>query len=66
MSQQPQKVLTPAEWAELLGRMRHELPRMIEFETIKAKLMREKFLALKSAGFTDQQALDIVKSQPIL
>jgi hypothetical protein len=60
------KQLAAADYQKLLADMRQRMPQLIEFEVLKAKLVRERFLALRSAGFTDQQALDIVKAWPVV
>ena len=43
--------------------MKDELPLQIEIAATFAKIRREKFKAYKREGFTDEQALDLVKAE---
>ena len=54
---------SPNELARALAHMREALPMLVEHERMRAKLVRESFLALKAAGFTDAQALEIAKAR---
>lgn len=49
--------------ALIVRRMREQLPATLEFERLRAKLVRERFLALKLAGFTDAEALELCKGK---
>ena len=48
---------------ELLEAMKNELPVQIEIAAMFAKIRREKFKAYKREGFTDEQALELVKAE---
>ena len=48
---------------ELLEAMKNELPVQIEILAVVAKIRREKFKAYKREGFTDAQALELVKAE---
>ncbi len=49
------------ELAQLIVRMRENMPAYFEFEELQAKVKRKKFLSLVSEGFTEQQALELCK-----
>ena len=46
---------------DMVRKLRSELPVMIEYMAVMAELQRAKFDALKSQGFTDEQALELCK-----
>ena len=45
--------------AQAVAAMRDNLPAMIEFQKLNAKLIRARYLALVDAGFTESQALEL-------
>ena len=53
------KTLTEQEAA--LKKMKEQVPIMVEYYRVVAKLHREKFKALKEQGFTDAEALELCK-----
>lgn len=48
-------------FAVLVREMRENLPAHIEFEQLRARVIREKFSALVKNGFTETQALELCK-----
>lgn len=46
----------------LLADMRAYMPTRIEYEVLRAKLAHERYRALLNAGFTDAQALELIKA----
>lgn len=48
-----------------LDKMRAFMPQQLEIYDIQATALRAKFEKLKAAGFTDKEALEIVKTRPI-
>ena len=51
----------PVALAQMLVDMRNQIPALLEFERLQAKLLRAKFLALVAEGFSEQQALELCK-----
>lgn len=51
----------PDELLAAVAQLRDRLPGMLEYQRIMAKVKREAFVAYLEAGFTDAQALDLVK-----
>lgn len=49
-------------FAQLLLQAREDMPAQIEYEQLKAKLTRAKYLELVAQGFTEAQALELCKS----
>jgi hypothetical protein len=45
--------------AQAVVNMRDNLPAMMEFQKLNAKIIRAKYLALIGEGFTEQQALQL-------
>ena len=50
---------------DAINHMLSLLPEQIQIYGIQAQALRAKFDALKKEGFTDDQALEIVKTRPI-
>lgn len=48
--------------AEALRRMSEDFPHLVASVKFIAKLQREKFLALKSEGFTNEEAIELSKT----
>lgn len=46
-----------------ISNMSRNMPHMIEYERIQAKLKRERYLALIENGFNEIQALELCKCQ---
>lgn len=51
----------PGELAKAVAEMRQRLPALIEFQRIMARVQREAYLAYIAEGFTQKQALELVK-----
>ena len=51
-----------ADIAQAIKHMRENMLAMLEFETLNAKRLRKKFLALQAEGFTEGQALELCKN----
>lgn len=49
------------EFAQLIVRMRENMPAYFEYEELQAKIKRKKYLSLVSEGFSEQQALELCK-----
>lgn len=49
------------ELAQIVVRMRENLPAFLEYEELQAKVKRKKYLSLVNEGFTEQQALELCK-----
>lgn len=47
--------------AQSVKNMRENLPALMEFEQLQARLSRHKFQALVEAGFSEQQALELCR-----
>lgn len=54
--------LTPAEMKEVIADMWAMLPAQLEYVMIQSKMRKKKYDSLMEVGFTEQQALEIVKS----
>lgn len=50
-------------FAALVSQFARELPAQIELCSIQAKIRREKFKAYMREGFTEAQALELVKAE---
>ena len=46
-----------------ISQMTRNMPQMIEYERLQAKLKRERYLALIENGFDQNQALELCKCQ---
>lgn len=64
MTDKPNGRMSPAERAVLLDMVKEELPFHLALAPQHAKLRRSKYLALVAEGFTEVQAMEIVKSTP--
>jgi len=53
---------TPAELKEALADMLAKLPAQLEYVMIQSKIRKKKYDSLVEVGFSEQQALEIVKS----
>lgn len=49
------------EFAQIIVRLRENLPAYFEYEALQAKIKRKKFLSLVGEGFTEEQALELCK-----
>ena len=47
--------------AQSMRQMKDNLPALLELQEIESKLLRRKFLSLLREGFTDAQALELIK-----
>ncbi|WP_138751105.1 hypothetical protein [Paenibacillus sinopodophylli] len=56
--------VTPVEMALAVDMMLDALPYQIQIAASHAKIRRAKYLALVAEGFTEAQALEIVKATP--
>jgi len=54
-----------ADFAIALEDFKMNLPNLVKFSFLKAKLLMEQFNALRDQGFTEKQALEIIKSKDI-
>lgn len=61
MSNEDKRDKERASFAQLLRWMKEDMPAQLEYEQLKAKLTRAKFLALVAEGFTESQAIDLCK-----
>jgi hypothetical protein len=52
----------PSITKDAIRQLREELPTIIEFYSIYAEMIHAKFEALKSQGFTQEQALELCKT----
>lgn len=50
--------------ADALNEMRRQLPNIFEAIKLNAEIHRQKYLALKAQGFSDEQALELSKIIP--
>ncbi|ACQ68954.1 MULTISPECIES: hypothetical protein [unclassified Exiguobacterium] len=57
---------TPIEWEIMADQQIETTLAIIKIQVANAKLMKAKFEALKAEGFTEQQALEIIKSRPLM
>lgn len=57
---------TPIEWEMMVDQQIETTLAIIKIQAANAKLMKAKFEALKAEGFTEQQALEIVKTRPLM
>lgn len=55
---------TRNEFQKAIDNMKFQLPTEIEFVKLQAKLAKEQYEALLKEGFTEQQAMQIVTTQP--
>ena len=53
---------SPSITKDAIRQLRDGLPDMIEFYSIYAEMIHAKFEALKSQGFTEEQALELSKT----
>ncbi|GGN66458.1 hypothetical protein [Oceanobacillus indicireducens] len=51
------------QFANAIEQVKHELPLHLEKQRIKANLYMNMYKALKKEGFTDEQAMDIIKAR---
>lgn len=56
--------LSPADLAGLISEVWAILPAQLEYVVIQGKMRKKKYDSLIEVGFTEQQALEIVKSTP--
>lgn len=49
------------DFAQIVKNMRDNMIAVLEYEEVRAKLARKRFLELQKEGFTEAQAIDIVK-----
>lgn len=61
----PNGKLTPIEWQMLIDGLVEQLPFQIKLYVESSKLFKARFDALVAAGFTEPQALEIVKARGI-
>ena len=54
-----------AQARQAVEHMRAYMPEQLELFDVQAQALRAKFVKLKEAGFTDKEALEIVKTRPI-
>lgn len=47
--------------AQMVRNLRENMPALMEFDAMQARLTRKKFLALVAEGFTEQQALELCR-----
>jgi DNA topoisomerase IB len=47
------------EFAQAIANLRDNLPAMMEFQRLNAKVIRAKYVALIGEGFSEQQALQL-------
>lgn len=59
-----QPSLTPTEMKEAIADLWAMLPAQLEYVMIQSKMRKKKYDSLLKEGFTEQQALEIVKSTP--
>ncbi|KHD86365.1 hypothetical protein NG54_03350 [Heyndrickxia ginsengihumi] len=57
--------ITNVELEMALDEARGQLPYLIESTVIQGKILKAKFDNLIAAGFTEEQALEIVKARPV-
>ncbi|KZN96489.1 MULTISPECIES: hypothetical protein [Aeribacillus] len=57
--------ITNIELEMALDDMKSKLPYFIQNVALNAKLLKAKYDSLLDAGFTDEQAMDIVKTRPL-
>ncbi|MGF9907913.1 hypothetical protein [Brevibacillus porteri] len=62
----PNGKLTPIEWQMLIDELVAEMPYQIKMYAESSKLFKARFDALIATGFTEQQALEIVKARGIM
>lgn len=55
--------LTPIEWQMLIDAIVEEMPYQIKMHVETSKLYKARFDALVSSGFTETQALEIIKAR---
>jgi hypothetical protein len=53
---------SPSITKDAIRELRSNLPNMIEFYILYAEIIHAKFEALKSQGFTEEQALELCKT----
>ncbi|MGG4449628.1 hypothetical protein [Brevibacillus porteri] len=59
----PNGKLTPIEWQMLIDGLVAQMPFQIQVYAHSSKLFKARFDALVAAGFTEPQALEIVKAR---
>lgn len=47
--------------AQAVKNLRENLPALLEYDALQARMTRNKFLQLVASGFTEQQALELCK-----
>lgn len=55
----------PSELEMAIQELTSNLPIMIESAKISAKVLKAKYDSLTAEGFTEQQALEIIKARPL-
>lgn len=65
MENQPTGKLTPIEMEMAIDEVKRNLPYMIQSAAISAKVLKAKYDSLVSEGFTEKQALEIIKTRPL-
>lgn len=55
---------TRSDFQKAIDNFKFQLPTEIEFIKLKAKMAKEQYEALLKEGFTEQQAMQIVTTQP--
>lgn len=65
MADKPQGKVTRVEFELMLDQMLEGLPVLIQKAGADAQLLKAKYDALVKEGFTNEQALEIVKARPL-
>lgn len=65
MDQKTNGKLTNIEMEMALDEMKRNLPYMIQNAAVSAKFLKAKYDSLIGEGFTEQQALEIIKVRPL-
>lgn len=57
MNEDIKKIIDTNTKQVMVDRLREDMPFLLELQKLNARIIRQKFIALKSEGFTDDQAL---------
>lgn len=57
---------TQVEFEMIVDRILLAMPALIQLQPAHAKILMAKYKALIEAGFTEQQALELVKTRPLV